>query len=59
MLLFYANKEFQFYINFNFDIINYDIIRKSFNIIKIKNIINYMQDIFVYIRENVNKLNKL
>ena len=40
--LFYANKDFHFYISFNFDIINYIIIRKRFNIIKVENIINYI-----------------
>ena len=42
MSLFYINKDFYFYINFNFNIINYIIIRKHFNIIKIKNIIDYI-----------------
>ena len=42
MSLFYINKDFYFYINFNFNIINYVIIRKCFNIIKVKNIINYI-----------------
>ena len=40
--LFYINKDFHFYISFNFDIINYVIIRKRFNVIKVKNIINYI-----------------
>ena len=31
---FYTNKDFNFYINFNFNIINYVIIRKRFNVIK-------------------------
>ena len=55
MSLFYANKGFYFRINFNFDIINYVIIRKRFNIIKIKNIIDYIQNVLVYIRDNLNK----
>ena len=42
MLLFYTNKDFHFYINFNFNIINYVIIRKRFNVIKVKNIIDYI-----------------
>ena len=42
MSLFYINKDFYFYINFNFNIINYIIIRKRFNVIKVKNIINYI-----------------
>ena len=42
MSLFYINKDFYFYINFNFNIINYVIIRKRFNVIKVKNIINYI-----------------
>ena len=55
MSLFYINKDFHFYINFNFNIINYIIIRKRFNIIKTKNIINHMQNVFIYIRDNLNK----
>ena len=42
VLSFYTNKEFHFYINFNSDLINYNIIRKRLNAIKIKNIINYI-----------------
>ena len=42
MLFFYINKDFYFYISFNINIINYIIIRKLFNIIKMKNIINYI-----------------
>ena len=53
---FYANKGFYFYINFNFNTIDYIIIRKRLNIIKIKNIIDYIQNVFVYIRENLNKV---
>ena len=40
--LFYINKDFHFYISFNFNIINYVITRKRFNAIKIKNIINHI-----------------
>ena len=40
--LFFINKDFHFRISFKFNIINYVIIRKRFNIIKIKNIINYI-----------------
>ena len=39
---FYANKEFHFYISFNFNIINYVIIRKRLNAIKAKDIIDYI-----------------
>ena len=55
MSLFYANKEFHSRISFNFNIIDYIIIRKRLNIIKAKDIIDHMQDVFVYIRENLNK----
>ena len=55
MLFFYANKEFHSRISFNLDIIDYVIIRKRFNAIKIKDIIDHMQDVLVYIRENLNK----
>ena len=53
---FYINKGFYFCISFNFDIINYIITRKRFNIIKTKNIINYIQNIFICIRDNLNKI---
>ena len=39
---FYINKSFYFYISFNFNIINYAIIRKRFNVIKTKNIIDHI-----------------
>ena len=55
MSSFYINKGFYFYINFNLNIINYVIIRKRFNIIKAKNIIDYIQNVLVYIRDNLNK----
>ena len=42
MSFFYINKDFYFRISFNFNIINYVIIRKRFNIIKVENIINYI-----------------
>ena len=53
---FYANKEFHPYMSFNSDITDYVIIRKRFNAIKTKDIINYIQDVFIYIRENLNKI---
>ena len=56
MSFFYANKGFHFHISFNSNIIDYVIIRKRFNIIKIKDIIKYMQNVLVYIRENLNKV---
>ena len=40
--LFYINKDFYFRISFNFNIIDYIIIRKRFNVAKVKNIINYI-----------------
>ena len=40
VLFFYANKGFHFYISFNFNIIDYAITRKRFDVIKIKNIID-------------------
>ena len=39
---FYANKEFHFRISFNFNMIDYVIIRKRLNVVKIKNIIDYI-----------------
>ena len=53
--LFYVNKEFHSYISFSSDTTDYVIIRKYFNIIKTKNIIDYIQNVFIYIRENLNK----
>ena len=44
MSLFYINKGFYLYTSFNLNIINYVIIRKRFNVIKIKNIINYVEN---------------
>ena len=52
---FYANKEFHSHINFNPNTIDYTIIRKRFNVIKIKNIIDHMQNVLIYIRESLNK----
>ena len=42
MSFFYINKGFYFRISFNFNIINYVIIRKRFNVIKVKDIIDYI-----------------
>ena len=56
MSFFYANKEFHPRISFNSDIINYVIIRKRLNAIKAKDIIDHIQNVFVYIRENLNKV---
>ena len=56
VLLFYANKEFHSYISFNSDIIDYVITRKRLNAIKVKDIINHMQNVLVYISENLNKV---
>ena len=54
--LFYINKGFHFRISFNFDIINYVIIRKRFDVVKVKNIIDYMQNVFACICDNLNKI---
>ena len=42
--------------SFSSDIIDYVIIRKRFDVIKTENIIDRMQDVFVYIREKINKI---
>ena len=42
MSLFYINKDFHFRISFNFDIINYVIIWKRFDVAKVENIIDYI-----------------
>ena len=55
ILFFYANKGFHPRISFNFDIIDYVITRKRLNVIKTKDIIDHMQDVFIYIREKINK----
>ena len=55
VLFFYANKGFHSRISFNFNIIDYVITRKRLNVIKTKDIINRMQDVFIYIRERMNK----
>ena len=56
MSFFYINKGFHSRINFNLNIINYIITRKRFNIIKTKNIIDYIQNVLIYIRDNLNKI---
>ena len=55
MSLFYVNKGFHSRISFNSNIIDYVIIRKRFDVVKTKDIIEYMQNVLVYIRENLNK----
>ena len=42
VLLFYANKGFHFYINFNSNIIDHVITRKCLNVIKTKDIVDYV-----------------
>ena len=41
--------------SFNFDIIDYVIIRKRLDVVKIENIIDRIQDVFIYIRKKMNK----
>ena len=41
--------------SFSPDIINYVITRKRLDVVKTKDIINRMQDVFIYIRERINK----
>ena len=55
MLLFYINKGFYSRINFNFNIIDYVIIRKRLDVIKTQNIMDRMQNVFDYIREKLKK----
>ena len=55
VLFFYANRGFHFYMSFNSNIIDYIVTRKRLNAIKIKNIIDYMQDIFIFIRDKFNR----
>ena len=42
--------------NFSLNTIDYVITRKRFNVIKAKNIIDRMQNVFIYIREKINKV---
>ena len=53
--LFYANKGFHPRMSFNSDIIDYVIICKRFDVLKTKNIIKHIQNVLIYIRENLNK----
>ena len=55
MLFFYINKGFHPRISFNFNIIDYVITRKRFDVIKTQDIINRMQDVLDYIREKLKK----
>ena len=55
MLFFYVNKEFHFRISFDFNIIDYVIIRKRFDVVKTQDIIDRMQDVLDYIREKLKK----
>ena len=41
--------------SFSSDIIDYVIIRKRLDVVKAENIIDRMQDVFIYIREKINK----
>ena len=41
--------------SFSFDIIDYVIIRKRLDAAKAEDIINRIQDVFIYIREKMNK----
>ena len=52
---FYANKEFHSRISFISNIIDYVITRKRLNAIKAKDITDHMQNVFIYIYENLNK----
>ena len=52
---FYINKKFHLRISFNSNIIDYVIIRKRLNAAKAKDIIDYMQNILVFIRNKFDK----
>ena len=41
--------------SFGFDIIDYVITRKRFDVVKTQNIIDHMQDVLGYIREKLKK----
>ncbi len=52
------NKNFYSYISFNFNIIKYKSIRERLQIIRIKNIFNYMNKTLIFAREILIKLRK-
>ena len=56
MLSFYTNKEFHSRISFNSNIIDYIITRKRLDVVKIKDIIDYMQNILIFIRDRLNRV---
>ena len=58
LLLFFVNKDFYFRINFSFDFIFYTSTKKRLLIVKIENIIDIMQNIFNYVRNNVEIIQK-
>ena len=53
--IFYANKELHSHMSFNLNIIDYFITRQCLDAIKTKNIIDYIKDIFIFIRDKLNK----
>ena len=55
VLFFYINKGFHPRISFNSNIIDYVITRKRLDVTKTKDIIDRIQNVFIYIREKMNK----
>ena len=53
LLLFFVNKKFYSRISFSSNFISYVTTKKRFLIVKTKNIIDTMQNIFNYVRDNV------
>ena len=56
--LFFVNKIFYFRMNFSSNFILYVIIKKTLLIVKTKNIIDIIQNIFNYVRNNVEIVQK-
>ena len=58
LIFFFANKNFHFRITFESDDITYNFIQKQLLVVKIKNIINIMINIFKFMQSNVERFKK-
>ena len=58
LLSFFVNKNFHFRMNFSLNFISYVITKKRLLIVKTKNITNIMQNIFNYVRNHVDVIQK-
>ncbi len=55
LTLFFMNKNFHFYMSFNFDIIKYESIRERLQIAWVENIFNHMNKTLIFAREALIK----